>query len=195
MSQTTVVREKRLILDAVPCDTNFYADGPRTVDEAKRAGRSMCPHFDTCNNGELDANTGHQCVMLFAVQVAGYAIKQCNSVSSEVRGDFGEFIRTSCNPPKGFIWSSDRKEFVFITDKDEVLKKVEEFASSVLGTSSTSRPTQAVGDSYAAVVAHAMTKNGAIDLSRVQELEGRFGYNGGRGCDTRRGPCSCGAWH
>lgn len=28
-----------------------------------------------------------------------------------------------------------------------------------------------------------------------QEKENAVGRNGGRLCDTRRGPCSCGAWH
>ncbi len=35
----------------------------------------------------------------------------------------------------------------------------------------------------------------AINLSKMGELEGRFGYNGGIGCDVLEGPCSCGAWH
>ncbi len=35
----------------------------------------------------------------------------------------------------------------------------------------------------------------AIHLGKMQELEGRFGYNGGTGCDVLEGPCSCGAWH
>lgn len=25
--------------------------------------------------------------------------------------------------------------------------------------------------------------------------EGKYGFNGFRGCDVRLGPCSCGAWH
>lgn len=38
-------------------------------------------------------------------------------------------------------------------------------------------------------------KDGIIDLHKIGELEGRFGCNGGRGCDVSKGPCSCGAWH
>ena len=37
--------------------------------------------------------------------------------------------------------------------------------------------------------------DGAYDLRKLQELEGRYGYNGGKPCDVLRGPCSCGGWH
>ena len=34
-----------------------------------------------------------------------------------------------------------------------------------------------------------------IDLKKLEEREGDYGYNGGIGCDMLDGPCSCGAWH
>lgn len=37
--------------------------------------------------------------------------------------------------------------------------------------------------------------DGAIVMRLVEAHEGLFGTNGGKGCDVRRGPCSCGAWH
>ncbi|MCC6934209.1 MAG: hypothetical protein IT406_00735 [Candidatus Yanofskybacteria bacterium] len=52
-----------------------------------------------------------------------------------------------------------------------------------------------VGPRFEDVVAHATTPSGAIDAAKLEELEGRFGFNGGRGCDVSSGPCSCGAWH
>lgn len=35
----------------------------------------------------------------------------------------------------------------------------------------------------------------AIDMQVMQSFEGRYGSNGGKGCDVAEGPCSCGAWH
>ena len=52
-----------------------------------------------------------------------------------------------------------------------------------------------IGTDFNDVLNHAMTKTGAIDLKKMEELRGRFGSNGGRGCDVLSGPCSCGAWH
>lgn len=48
--------------------------------------------------------------------------------------------------------------------------------------------------SFEGLLQHVSTKEG-IDLRKMEKEEGRYGSNGGRGCDTRNGPCSCGAWH
>jgi hypothetical protein len=48
--------------------------------------------------------------------------------------------------------------------------------------------------SFEGLMRHAATKNG-IDLRKLEAQEGRYGTNGGRGCDVSSGPCSCGAWH
>jgi hypothetical protein len=53
-------------------------------------------------------------------------------------------------------------------------------------------------DSFGGLMRHATDKKtGAIDLRKIEQEEGRYGYNGGRGCDVGigGGPCSCGAWH
>lgn len=53
-----------------------------------------------------------------------------------------------------------------------------------------------VGDAFNDVMEHARSSGfGDIDPRKIQELEGRFGTNGGKGCDVAQGPCSCGAWH
>lgn len=193
-----MTREARLIIDGSPCDTNFYEGGPITVSEAKRLGRSPCPHKEKCDK-HLNPNSGWQCLMLSGVHVARYVVKQGNTVAQEVASDFRNFFMQS-TPPKGYVWSADRKTFVFITDKDDALKKIAEFATLAIAgrrdesASARSAP-QAVGPGFDDVISYSMTKDGAIDLSRMQELEGRFGYNGGRGCDVPEGPCACGAWH
>lgn len=45
------------------------------------------------------------------------------------------------------------------------------------------------------LIKECMTDEGVIDMSKMGELEGSCGRNGGRGCDVTDGPCSCGAWH
>jgi len=53
-----------------------------------------------------------------------------------------------------------------------------------------------VGSTFENVLNYSIDKNSrAIDLLKMSSLEGRYGSNGGRGCDVRSGPCSCGAWH
>jgi len=52
-----------------------------------------------------------------------------------------------------------------------------------------------IGPSTNDVFNYSLTDNKEINLSKMAELEGRFGYNGGQGCDVLDGPCACGAWH
>ncbi len=109
-----------------------------------------------------------------------------------------KFRRAGLHPQKGWIVSDDRKEFKIIPDNEEIFAHVERFAHIALNDSDPTEhrdPRLAIGDDYASVVRYATTSEGAIDLSKMGELEGRFGSNGGRGCDVRSGPCSCGAWH
>ena len=37
------------------------------------------------------------------------------------------------------------------------------------------------GPDFADVVEYSLTEDGVIDLRKLEELEGRYGYNGGRG--------------
>lgn len=191
MSEKPKPRERRFILNGSPCDTNFYPDGPRTVAEAERLGRSPCPKFKECSSGKM---TDYLCAIKFGVEVAANATREGKSVHAEASGDFAEFLKDT-NPPKGFIWSSDRKEFTVIKDKRDALEKIEGFAAQVVDGVQKTPSTQTVGPNFENVIAYATTENGAIDLARMEKLEGRFGSNGGRGCDVLSGPCSCGAWH
>lgn len=205
----SAVRESKLILGGSPCDTNFYPDGPKTVAEYREKGKSLCPYYQKCKieGGNSNSRTGWECLMRYALDVAGYVVKQGNTVKKEIGGEFRRFF-VNTNPPGGYIYSSDRREFVFLKDKSEALKKIEEFAAQVVtgsplteakgGSSSPlTSPVlhRTVGPTFNDVLAHSMTSDGAIDLARMEKLEGRFGYNGGRGCDVSSGPCSCGAWH
>lgn len=53
-----------------------------------------------------------------------------------------------------------------------------------------------VGLTFGNVVAASMTKGGAIDLRKMEKLEGCYEHvHGNRGCDVMSGPCACGAWH
>lgn len=185
------MREKKLIFDAEPCDTNLYPDGPATVANAKSEGKSFCPHYEKCKQGALHPKTGYQCTMLFGVQVTRFALKERHSIEAEMQ----DFRKEAPYPSKGYLWSSDRKTFEVIMDHEEAMKKVQKFANMVFGDVTTAPDGRKVGDSFGDVVAYATTPEGHINLAKTQELEGRFGYNAGRGCDVRRGPCSCGAWH
>ena len=188
------MRERKLVLDGSPCDMNLYSGGPKTVAEAKRIEPSVCPYYEKRCKRELSGHGGLDCIMLRALQVAQSALKEGHSVDEEMK-DFGEFFK-SYTIAKGFVYSADRKEFQIITDRQEILQKICEFAKIILDEDQKHEDSEPkVGDSFEDVLAYATTKEGAIDLKKLDELEGRFGTNGGKGCDVRSGPCSCGTRH
>jgi hypothetical protein len=181
-------KERSLIFDGIPCDINMHPDGPKTLAEARQAGRQPCPYWDRCSSGFL---RDHQCVMSMGREVAKYVLSNGVSLGREMQ----DFRRDAPRPAGGYIWSADRENFELITDFGQVVERVRGFARQLLGLDASPEPTEAVGGSFQDVLAHATTQEGAVDLAKLDRLEGRCGHNGNRGCDVTSGPCSCGAWH
>jgi len=186
-------RERRLVSEGSFCDVNLYLDGPMTVEEVKKAGPSLCPHVEKCRQtGFLHPQTGHQCAMNFGLQVAQNALKEGHSIGREMV----DFKRAGIIPREGWIFSSDRVHFETAPSCTRAyLGLIEKFAYIALGLEPPEKLATMVGEDFDDVVRYATTPEGTVDLSKMQELEGRFGYNGGQGCDVLSGPCSCGAWH
>jgi len=174
------MRERQLILQGSPCDVNFHEGGPQTIAKSKSRGREYCPHINECAKGILNKTTGSLCVLQLGIQVAQQCLKRGRSIEQEM----STFRREVPHPAKGFIWSPDRKTFTFI-DREEAIRKVQEFAESILE----GRKTE-VGSSFEDVMTHVTTPEG-IDTRALENLEGRFGGK----CDVTSGPCACGAWH
>lgn len=187
-------RERELIFNSVFCDTNLFLNGPMAVIKAKEIGLSPCPHFDECNkDGFLHPVHGHQCAMNMGLQVAQLALKEGHGIGREM----ADFQKENIRPEKGWVFSSDREHFEIAPSGTRAhLGLIEKFAYIALGLEPPEKLASMVGSDFQDVLAYATTPdNLAIDLSKMEELEGRFGSNAGRGCDVRSGPCSCGAWH
>lgn len=188
------MKEHRLMLQASPCDTNLHPAGPATLAEAKRLGRSICPHFAKCDKGDL-AN-GFQCAIKFGADVARYALKERHSVEREMV-DFRDELAGSMSQMarKGIIWSEDRQDFQIISDIEEGIGKIEKFAKMLLEENQPTETVPTESRSFEQLTSQTVNEDGAIDLGKIDAFEGSCGSNGGRGCDVTSGPCSCGAWH
>lgn len=179
------LRNIDFVLEGFPCDVNFYPDGPFSIEEATKLGPSPCPHKEECEKLKNSHNKKIlSCVMCLAVKVAREALKTRITVADEIKGNFKKFFDEYTSD--GYIWSEDRKNSIIITNKEEAIKKIEDFAVQIVGT----REPRGIGPSYHDVMVFATTKEG-IDLRKIELLKGRFGGN----CDAKEGPCSCGAWH
>ena len=156
------------------------------MEEVRQRGRMPCPRLQQC----LQKNV--RCAMRYGIEIARNALKEGHSVEVEMRTFRRE---TAASPLEEFVWSLDKGETVTIpTDREELYLYIHRFAVMVIGGSGEPAAEQ-IGPDFSDVLAHATTPDGAIDLRKMEALEGRFGSNGGVGCDVRSGPCSCGAWH
>lgn len=184
------MRQKQLVLSSSPCDLNFHDETIQTIADVKE---TICPFLKQRCEKELSGSDGLDCIMLRALHVVQNAIKENHSIKREMK-DFREFFATH-EAVKGFAYSSDRESFEIITGKEEALRLIQEFAHTIMGEDNkTKTEASNVGNSFEDVINHAINPEG-IDLEKISKLKGRFGTNGGRGCDVNSGPCSCGAWH
>lgn len=122
-------RTAAFIRDSTPCDTNLFADGPKTIAEAIILGRQLCPNFPKCERrGYLGPNE-HDCIMIQGVRVARLVLQSGNSLEQEMETFSKELNRIT---RLGAIWSSDRITFQAELVTAEYHRKVREFAQELL---------------------------------------------------------------
>jgi len=185
------MRERRLVLEGLFCNINLRADGPKTYTEAARLGDQPCPHAAECSKNGLG---DHGCIMITGLEIARNVLRDHTTVVTEM----ADFRHEHWEPSAGWFYSQDGKSLETIPEGEASTALIERFAHISLDDEHASTKEDLrteVGPRFEDVVAYAMTRDGTVDLAKMQELEGRFGSNGGQGCDVRSGPCSCGAWH
>ncbi|MCR4284553.1 MAG: hypothetical protein NUV97_00730 [archaeon] len=115
-------REKRLILDGSPCDTNYFDRTLLTLAQARGRGREICPRYNECNT-----HPGPYCSLQSGLDIAKYVV-QGQTLEKNVR-DFsvaGDFL----NDP--FIYSVNRRDFPVAQGRARFVRAAEGFARVVL---------------------------------------------------------------
>jgi hypothetical protein len=156
----TPKRDAALILEGSFCDVNLYANGPMTVEEAKKIGPSPCPNFEKCRQeGFLDSRAGHQCAMCMGLRVAQHVLKTGNSVGKEIIN----FEKERILPPKGWIFSSDRVHFEIASSCGRAcLGLVEKFAYIALGLEPPEKFVSTVGPDFQDVICYVSGPDGVV---------------------------------
>ena len=78
----------------------------------------------------------------------------------------------------------------------EVFSTIAEIATCILGKDGEKPVERTFTELLQGATVHSPTGEVAIDIRRIDSLEGSCGRNrSGRGCDVTSGACSCGAWH
>ena len=113
-------REKRLIIEAPPCDTNYFDKTLLTVEQAIERGREYCANRNTCKERQI------YCALKYGQEMAKHVVK-----GSTLEEELREFsIVTFLNEK---FWNSvNGKEYTIIQGKGKVLRAVEGFARIVL---------------------------------------------------------------
>lgn len=180
------MRERLLILARSPCETNFYDHGPRSLFEAEM-DEYRCPKFDECRRAAaLDPDgPAPPCLMLHAVALVRQVLMHEVHLSAGIRQFIEE--QRDADVPEGYLWSPNGEEFERVCDFCDVVELVKEFAAQVMGGEG--------ARDFQGLAGEIINEDGAVDVRKMAALEGRYGKNGGQGCDVLDGPCSCGATH
>ncbi len=113
-------REKRLIIEASPCDTNYFDKTLLTVEQATGKDREYCTNYNQCKNG------GISCALKYGWQMASHITK-----GSTLQKELREFSMAPFLDEE--FWNSvNGKEYTRIKGKGKVLRAVEGFARIVL---------------------------------------------------------------
>jgi len=177
-----------------PCEFDFRA---AATGQQESACHRPCPWL---KNGACRSQ-GVWCLMDVAIVCAKQAIEQRRTIFAQVRR-FMELIDARETPeysgiftpggatPTDFIWADGDAAPRVITNVSLVPKLIIDFAEIAMSGG--------VDSDTNGVIANSMRDSSSgpvLSLAAMQTHEGRFGYNGGQGCDVLEGPCSCGAWH
>ena len=117
-------REKILLEEASPCDTDIYDPRIKTIADARAIGKNICPHYSQC------MGTGVACTLRFGTDVAKY-VSQGLTLEAELE----EIRNSGLLENKTCVNSIDRKEFEEIRDPNKVLYEIERVARYLLAQS------------------------------------------------------------
>jgi hypothetical protein len=139
--------------------------------------------------------------MYAAIQCAKAAIEERTTLFFQIRnfmkligakevGSCSGIFEPETNTPTSFVWLDDDGAPKIVKDIAVVPQLILDYAVMAMGKG-------AGGDfnNLLADIVRPTLSGPALSLKELQSRAGRFGYNGGQGCDTVDGPCSCGAWH
>jgi hypothetical protein len=187
------VRDKKLIQQGSPCDMDFFDKSIQTIEDAK-SKRKVCEKLRFCNTNNV------ACYRRFGLMLAKYALENDTVDIEEALQVEKRDALENYNADKFLLFKDGAWKIVH--DIESVIDEVVEFARVVIDATEKDRKSEEIrkDDSFEGLLKHStikepVTGKGLIDVRKMEKEEGRYGSNAGRGCDTRKGPCSCGAWH
>lgn len=114
-------KDKELLQQMSPCDTNIYNPAIKTVADAKAIGQNPCPRYQKCKGTRV------ACTLHFGTDVAKYVV-----LGSTLEAELNELKGSGLFSDRVFINSLDRQVFEKIKDEEKVLAEIERIAKYLL---------------------------------------------------------------
>ena len=121
------MRQKSLIKEASPCDTDYTDRGIQTIADAKAKGRVVCQNFLQCQKRNVTEEI--QCCRQVAQQMAGYILDHKESFNEAVKNEREEYLQYG---PEGKFWVFRDNNWQVVEGKKNVIDDIVEFAKVII---------------------------------------------------------------
>lgn len=128
------MRPLQLLQKASVCEDAAALRDPsvQTLEDVRNHTQRRCPLFDRCSSGTLLGPNLRNCIPRMAQDVARYAAQSGGSIESEI----SDLRRAPVFSKLGFIDPySDPDPDRTVNDKDEIIGKIRDWATTILGAS------------------------------------------------------------
>ena len=121
-------KDKLLINDMKPCDTNIYDETIITIADAKAKGVNPCPYKSKCDEREaLGGSYAVACTMRLGIDVAKYI-----AGGSTLDAELDELKHSGLLDNRSFVNSADRQNFEEIKGCENILQEIKRVAEYLL---------------------------------------------------------------
>jgi hypothetical protein len=121
-------KDRSLLGEMSPCDTDIYDTSIRTIDDARAKGPNYCPrYYLSADKGPKCDPTYAACALRFGKDVAKYVAR-----GSTLEAELDELENKGVLKGKTFVTTKDRKTFEEVRGADKVLAEIKRIAKLLL---------------------------------------------------------------
>jgi hypothetical protein len=121
------MRERRLIKEGSPCDTDFTDKTMQSVSDAKKMGKVLCPNLEQCRKRSF--TEGIQCYRRVAQEMAGFILDRKSPFEQAVQEEKGEYLSYA---PDGDFWVCRDGEWQVVKGKKNAVQDIVDFARAII---------------------------------------------------------------
>lgn len=121
------MREKRLIKEGSPCDTDYTDKNMQFVSDAKEKGKVFCPNLEQCKKRSTAEDI--QCYRRVAQEMAGFILNRKSPFEEAVQEERKEYLNDA---PDGKFWICRNGEWQVVKGKENAVNDIVAFARVII---------------------------------------------------------------